>query len=205
MFTAHRAGEDGCSFVFARACNTGIYVRRAITGSIQTIVRVGDTDSEGHVIEELSEPVLNDRGDVVFRGGADIGDGGYCTPVVYLHADGVTRNLVRAGDPVPFSRSATVYTGGSFALNDAGDVAFSVYLDQDAFPDSAIVVRRAGKLRLVARNGTPVRGVGTIATVQPPVYVGSTVFTHGLAMNDAGDVLLQATLTDGRGVLLLAG
>ena len=66
-----------------------------------------------------------------------------------------------------------------------------------------------GKLRLVARTGTEIPGVGKIArlvqlnvpvTNEPSVFVPNS----GANNNDRGQVVFGATLTGERGVLLLA-
>jgi hypothetical protein len=65
-----------------------------------------------------------------------------------------------------------------------------------------------GSLHLVARTGTDIPGVGTVAhlVTNVPVLPPPTVFVpnSGAANNDRGQVLFSATLSDGRGVLLLA-
>ena len=65
-----------------------------------------------------------------------------------------------------------------------------------------------GALRLVARTGTVIPGVGTVAQLvmgvlvipPPPIMVPNS----GALMNDLGQVIFGATLSDGQGVLLLA-
>ena len=47
--------------------------------------------------------------------------------------------------------------------------------------------------------------MGTIKALQPPDTVGSATYPNaGAAINDRGQILFSAALTDGRGVLLLA-
>jgi hypothetical protein len=60
----------------------------------------------------------------------------------------------------------------------------------------------------VARTGTEIPGVGTVAhlvmnvptTTPPAVFVPNS----GASNNDRGQIVFGSTLTDGRGVLLLA-
>lgn len=64
-------------------------------------------------------------------------------------------------------------------------------------------------MRLVARTGTTIPGVGTVSQILPPDFVG--IFPAGFpfsylsgATNARGQVLFTAALTDGRGVLVVA-
>ena len=94
----------------------------------------------------------------------------------------------------------------------AGEVAFNATLDtddnKDGSPDTELYLWSHGKRRLVARTGTEIPGVGKIAdlvmnvpvTNPPPVFVPNS----GANNNERGQVVFGATLTDGRGVLLLA-
>jgi hypothetical protein len=63
-----------------------------------------------------------------------------------------------------------------------------------------------GSLRLVARTGTVIPGVGTIAHLAMNVLVvlesPAFVPNNGAHNNDRGQVVFGATLSDDRGVLL---
>jgi hypothetical protein len=97
-------------------------------------------------------------------------------------------------------------------VNNAGEVVFNAALDtdddEDGVPDTGLYLFSNGKLGLVARTGTEIPGVGTIArlemhvpqTNEPSVFVPNS----GANNNDRGQVVFGATLTDERGVLLLA-
>jgi hypothetical protein len=58
------------------------------------------------------------------------------------------------------------------SFNDRGEVAFAATLDTDddgdGILDTGVYVRSAGALQLIARTGTVVPGIGTIAHIQPP-------------------------------------
>ncbi len=97
-------------------------------------------------------------------------------------------------------------------INDVGDVVFAATLDSDAdadgTADTALFHWTRGKLDLIARSGTVIPDVGTIfqftgtsISFPPPP---SVVPIAGLASNNAGQTIFQATLTDGSIVLLLA-
>jgi hypothetical protein len=95
-------------------------------------------------------------------------------------------------------------------VNNAGDVVFNAALDthnEDGVPDTGLYVWSHGSPRLVARTGTVIPSVGTIArlgTIVPTVEGPNVGPNSGANNNDRGQVVFGATLTDGRGVLLVA-
>jgi hypothetical protein len=94
-------------------------------------------------------------------------------------------------------------------LNNQRVVAFSATLNTDVnhvgFKDTGLFTWSRGTLSLVARTGTVIPGVGTIQALLSPGEEGSTSpFGGGEAINERGQIVFQAALTDGRGVLLLA-
>jgi hypothetical protein len=100
---------------------------------------------------------------------------------------------------------------GQTHLNNEGDVVFNGILDTDVTgsgtKDTGLFQWSHGHLSLIARTGTVLPGVGTvknlvmgvIVTPPPPTLVPNSSAVN----NDRGQVLFGATLTDGRGVLLL--
>jgi hypothetical protein len=102
--------------------------------------------------------------------------------------------------------------GWQIHVNNAGQVVFNATLDsddnQDDIPDTRLYVWSHGALGLVARTGTVIPGVGTIThlvmsalvVLQSPAFVPNS----GAHNNDQGQVVFGATLSDGRGVLLVA-
>jgi hypothetical protein len=106
-------------------------------------------------------------------------------------------------------------------MNNAGEIVFNATLDTatlstdsgDPIPDTGLYVWSHGSLRLVARTGTVIPGLGTIAQlvmnvlrVAPPaVFVPNS----GAHNNDHGQVVFGALLEKDdyeipRGVLLVA-
>ena len=71
-------------------------------------------------------------------------------------------------------------------------------------PDTGLYVRVGGVLRLVARTGTVIPGVGTVAGLVNSL--GITFPSSGAIINNRGQVLFSALLTGGSNstVLLLA-
>ena len=89
--------------------------------------------------------------------------------------------------------------GSSASLNDSGDVAFVARTLQreTGFLSGAVYASSHGALRLVARVGSVILGVGGVTSVSPPLPAA--------VINDGGDVVLQVqTLFFGRQVLLEA-
>jgi hypothetical protein len=97
-------------------------------------------------------------------------------------------------------------------MNNRGDISFAASLNTDTtsagINDTGVYVYSQGSLRLVARSGTVIPGVGTIARLgqflAPSTTNNPPNYGTGGMMNDEGSVLLNVTLTDGRGVLLVA-
>ena len=102
--------------------------------------------------------------------------------------------------------------GGNIHINNRGDVAFSgvvdTDVDHDGNNDTGLFYWSHGQLSLIARTGTVIPGIGTVdeltapSLIIPPPPIQAT--TSGAINNDRGQVLFTASLTDGRGVLLLA-
>ncbi len=76
--------------------------------------------------------------------------------------------------------------------------------------EDGLYVWSRGTVRLIARTGTVIPGVGTVVALLPPDFVGSG-FPYayvGGTSNDRGQVVFTAAVDDGsgtlRGVLLLA-
>jgi hypothetical protein len=133
---------------------------------------------------------------------------------VFLHSRGVTIPVARPGDPMPGGGhlETASFLVGQIHVNNPGEVVFNARLDTDVngdgSADTGLFAWSHGSLRLVARTGTVIPGVGTIDRLVsgvftfplPPILFPNT----GAANNDRGEVLFGATLSDGRGVLLIA-
>jgi hypothetical protein len=186
-----------------------VYLKDAATGIIQSIAHQGDPVPGGGVFRLAFGPVLNSRGDVVFIGdltpAPDVGN----ALGVFLFSKGTTIAVARPGNAIP--GGGTLVTAGFFDatydLNQRGDVSFAVKLDTDVnadgIADNGVYIFSKGSVRLVARTGTVVPGLGTIAYLGLAPFVPTPVGTGGI-INERGQVLLFATLSDGRGVLLVA-
>jgi hypothetical protein len=229
-FTGHVAGEE-CRAAGSDpqasviGCLSSVYVKETATGKIRSIARAGALAPGGGAYREAKSPVINDRGDIVFLGDLTSPPAAALETGVYLHSGGETIAVARPGDPMPgggaFVTAGNI-VGVQIHVNNAGEVVFNATLDTDDNgddrPDTGLYLWSHGSLRLVARIGTVVPGVGTIAhlrmnvftTPPPPVFVPDS----GAHNNDHGQVVFGATLcdvgatpcatSDGHGVLLVA-
>ena len=110
--------------------------------------------------------------------------------------------------------TSSTISGWQIDVNNAGEVVFNAALDTndengDGFPDTGLYLWSHGKRRLVARTGTEIPGERTtiprLVMNVPTVSPGDPDFPNsGANNNNRGQVVFGATLTDGRGVLLLA-
>jgi hypothetical protein len=208
-FGGHVAGEECVNIGSPLACGESVYLKDAAKGTIQSIAHQGDQAPGGGVFRLAFGAVVNSRDDVVFIGdltpAPDVGQ----ALGVFLFSQGTTIAVARPGDAMP--GGGTFVTAGFFDatydLNQRGDVSFAASLDTDVnadgIADSGVYLFSKGSVQLVARTGTVIPGVGTIAYLGLAPFVPTPVGTGGI-INERGQVLLFATLSNGKGVLLVA-
>jgi hypothetical protein len=136
---------------------------------------------------------------------------------VFVHTGMGTMAVARPGDAMPgggkLVRSS--FRGGNYSINDSREIVFNAALDSkhsdfhgDTIADTGLYAWCRGVSHLIVRSGTVIPGLGTIDTLHNPFLLDPTNPlqdpTCGLAMNNRGQVLFQAILTDGRVVLLVA-
>jgi hypothetical protein len=201
-FTGHVAGEECRAEDFPPpeiliACLRSVYVKKAATGNIRSIAHAGDPAPGGRMYREAQSPVINERGDIVFLGDLTPPPATGLVTGVYLHSGGQTIAVARPDDPMPgggaFVTAGNV-GGWQIHMNNAGEVVFNAALDTDDntddIPDTGLYVWSHGSLRLVARTGTVIPGVGTIAHLGMNVATvgGPSVFVpnSGANNNDRG-------------------
>ena len=220
-FQGHVAGEeclapDSPPPSFVIGCLGSVYVKDGATGKIRSIAHAGDDAPGGGVYRQAFSPVLNDSGAIAFLGDLTPPPDADKVIGVYLHQRGVTIAVARPGDEMPgggrFVTSSTI-SGWQIDVNNAGEVVFNAALDTDdngdGFPDTGLYLWSHGKRRLVARTGTEIPGerttIARLVMNVPTVSPGDPDFPNsGANNNNRGQVVFGATLTDGRGVLLLA-
>src|SRR5438552_406175 len=117
-------------------------------------------------------------------------------------------NVVSPGDPAPdggtfdFAAAPSINARGdvAFGAHVRGEeccVAFSAQLDADTLGtgnrDTGLYVWSHGALRVVARTGTNLPGLGTVLALSPPDFVGGPPFS-GAALNNREMILFDATI-----------
>jgi hypothetical protein len=215
-FTGHIAGEESLVAGFPPqavliSALVGLYVRNGGSGAIRTIVHVGDAAPGGGNFRQAFHSVINNRGEIVFNGDLTPAPGANESIGVYLYSDGRITSVARPGDALPGGGTLinASIVGGNVHINNRGDIVFSAQIDAgDGSPATGLFQWSRGKLGVIVRTGTVLPGIGTVdqlaspqLVIPPPPIVTPT---SGAINNDAGQVLFQATLTDGSGVMLVA-
>jgi|GEM_PF-1982497 len=219
-FSAHIAGKECRAENFQPqkvfiGCLVSLYVKKDATGEIRAIARSGETAPGGGIFRAAGSPVMNDRGDIAFMGDLTQPPRANDVVGVYLHSQGKTIRVAGPGDSMPgggeFVTASTIF-GNQIHLNNPGEVVFNAILNtddnMDGTKDTGLFMWSRGSLHLVARTGTVIPGVGTIAHLVMTVIVfpppESLVPNSGAINNDRGQVAFGATLEDESGVMLLA-
>jgi hypothetical protein len=173
-------------------CALSTYIKHG-SGLIESVAHQGDPTPGGGTFQWAWGPVMNNRGDVVFMGELVAAT----SRGIYLHSHGTTVPIARPGDAMPggghIQTVNPAQVVGNYSINSRGDITFIAALDTG---DSGLYIHSGDTIGVVARTGTVIPGIGTIASL--------TLFINGGALNDNGDIALFATLTDGSGVLLVA-
>jgi hypothetical protein len=215
-FEAHVASDPcidlGQTLPTVIFCAGSVY-RKAATGAIQSIAHQGQPAPGGGTYRLAFGPAMNNAGALVFIGDLTPAPDFAESLAVFLNSGGTTMPVARPGDLMPGGGhfvTATFFANAGYSINNPGDVTFNARLDTDVdgdgIPDTGLYLHSGGSLRLVARTGTVIPGVGTVAQINSPAFAastGNTLFGGG-TINDRGQIFFQVTLTDGRGVLLVA-
>jgi hypothetical protein len=212
-FIGHIAGDDTvvAGFppqTFFISALGGLYVKKAATGQIRTIVHAGDPAPGGGNFRQIFHDVMNNRGDIAFNGDLTPPPGANQSIGVFVYSGGTIKAVARPGDPLPGGGTLVNASliGANVHINNRGDVFFSAQVDVG---DDSLVTGlfrwSKGTLHVIARTGTVIPGVGTIfqllqpqLVIPPPPIIAPT---SGAISNDVGQVLFQATLTNENGVL----
>ena len=189
-------------------CGESIYFKPAPKGPIVSIAHQGDPAPGGGVFNIAFGPVLNSRGDILFIGDLGTDPHGFGPGGVFLFTKGRLEAVARPGDAMPggghFATSSPLIQ--NYGINNGGDVTFDAALDTGPAeaPDTGLYVSSGGVVQLVARTGTVIPGVGTVAGILNSL--GFTFPSGGCTINNRGQVLFSALLTGGGNstVLLLA-
>jgi hypothetical protein len=199
VFSGHVRGEECLTSLpqtVAIHCDQSLYLRRP-DGSMVSLVHAGDPAPGGGTFRSAFEPVINSRGDVLFRGDlTPPPDRGLATGF-FLWRDGQVIAIARPGQEMPGGGNLvrTAFQHGNWTMNDSGDVAFSALLDSDSLGlgdfDMGLYVWSSGSLRLVARTGMDFPGLGTLIKLSPPLFFGEPF--SGALIDGRGEVVFQGT------------
>jgi hypothetical protein len=203
---------DPCNLIAGNPyiCADSLYLRSGKTGVISSVAHEGDpAPGGGHFVNAFGG-VLNNSGQMAFIG--DLSPTGYGQVFgVFSDSNGVLSAIARPGQAMPgggsFVSAAGIIT--TYGINNKGAIAFAAALNTDSLgsgnDDTGLFVSSHGTVHLVARTGTVIPGLGTIATLsQYQPLPAQPNYATGGAINDRGQVVVNATLTNGEGVLLVA-
>jgi hypothetical protein len=174
--------------------DVGIFLYQGTTGS--SIALSGDPapGSEGGTFTDFHYPAANASGDVVFLASVD---GPVPLGGIFVDLDGDLRPVAIEDDPAPQSSGGTITSVPSPpAIAGSGDVVFPAGISGGSV--DAAVYRYAA----VSQSLSPVVLAGDTA---PDTGGASFVSFGAVAANGAGQVAFQATLSDGRLGIFLAG
>jgi hypothetical protein len=211
-FDGHLTGDLWYCLSNVGRCLSSVYRWRATTEHPELIARQGAPAPDGGTFRYAVEPVLNNRGEILFSANLSA-SGNHSDLGLFLFSRGMIIPVVRPGEEMPgggrlLTTSLSIASGPVYSLSDDGVVAFNATLDtdedEDGVFDTGVYVWERGRIRLIARSGTVMPGVGEILAVQDPYAYGSRTSYAGALLNTRGEVLFQAILTDWRVVLLVA-
>jgi hypothetical protein len=208
-FSGHLLGDFCVNIGAPFVCGDSLYLRDAVTGAITSIAHQGDPAPRGGNFVTAFGALINASDQVAFVG--SLGSGGAGQPCgVYRYRDGILSAVARPGDPMPGGGdfASTTCAAQGWGINNTGDICFGAQLDTitNGTPDTGLYCLVNGSLRLVARAGTAIAGVGTIAFLGAvsPVAGSNPDFRMGGPMNNRGQVLFSATMSNGTVALLVA-
>src|SRR5262249_46733561 len=148
---------------------SGVYLKQAPKGQIITIAHHGDpipASGGGGLLDYAFATSINARGQVAFIGGVQgtMSPIGQDVQLVFLYSQGSLTAVASPGQLMPGGGhfvTASLEGGGQSDLNNSGDVLFNALLDNG----EGLYLFSHGSLSLVARTGTEIPGVGTIASL----------------------------------------
>ena len=171
-------------------------------GNIRAVAKPGDAAPGGSYFDFANQPAANERGDVAFAGHIysdpclpNPGLGG-CWRSMFLKdgQSGRIATVARVGDTGPNGKKYT--SAASTTLNAWGDVAFLAdFSPTNDFSDDAVVLYSHGRTVMIAETGDRMPDGKTLAKVG----------TGGeyIAINNFGDIVFDADLTDGSEAIYL--
>lgn len=183
-------------------CAESVFVKDRQRGEIIAIARQDrpiPPSAGGGTFDFAFGPVINERGNIVFIGALKTTPPGLALGA-FRWSRGVLGKVARPGDPMPGGGrlSTTSFYTGNYDLNERDDVVFAAVLDNG---QQGLYLWANGSLSLVAKTGSNLPGIGVIEHLN---LLGLPTLYPGARMNDHGEILFSARLTNGEGVLVRA-
>jgi hypothetical protein len=211
VFGGHVTGEDCIGGSGSDiGCYESLYLYRASTGRLTSLVHQGDPAPGGGVFEFAFDGRSNGIGHISFIGG----NGTFDTGVFLYTRSGSVLKVAAPGDNMPGGGTMvnTTLSQGAHAINGGGDVAFVARLDTDANgdgeKDTGVYLYRRGTIIPVVRTGTAIPGLGTVAHTNRTWEVACGSLCPwpwpGVHLNDRGEILTQVILENGDNYIVVA-
>jgi hypothetical protein len=208
-FSGHVAGDACTDISVPFACGDSLYLRAGSSGVIRSIAHQGDPAPRGGTFAVAFGGLVNSTGQVAFVGGLNPPNSAWG---IFRAAKGSLSAVARPNDPMPGGGDflSASNNDATYGQNNRGDISFAAMLDTDTtmpgVNDTGVYVASHGSLQLIARSGTVIPGLGTISRLGQFFNPGQTQPFYGTGgmINDRGQVLVNATLTNGTGVMLVA-
>ncbi|MCC6862646.1 MAG: hypothetical protein IT158_28995 [Bryobacterales bacterium] len=181
------ASDDELLFTALRAGGKSAFYTKAFKrGTVRRIAGEGDTLPGGGVIVDLYNPMINNREEVAFTVGDEVGGLTYYSEGVYIHspADGAIHKIAATGDPLPGGGGSSFNRPSLQGFNHLGEAVFQSDISSAGLPAGSGVFAGsvAGGARTVAKSGDTLADGAAIASAYSP------------AINNHGDVAFKATL-----------
>lgn len=211
-FGAHLQGDECVDVNASFLCGESVYARTAATGAFTSIAHQGTASPCGSVpYRQAFGPLINNSDAIAFIGDMTPAPAPpNTTDAVFRYSAGRVSAVACPGMAMP-GGGHFVSAGsqdGTYSQNQRGQVAYAAALDTSTVGvgDNGVYLFSSGQTSVVARTGTVMPGVGTIASLGLASSGPATAPLNqdGGVLNDSGQVLFSATLTDGRVVLVLA-
>jgi hypothetical protein len=207
-FGAHIAGEE-CFGAGECGCFESVYFKSGASDKIVSVAHQGAPAPGGGTYRIAYGPYLNNKGSMVFIGDLTPAPDFGLNLAVYLYDGKKTLRIAGPGDPMPGGGNFVTesFNISNYDINSNGDVSFLAALDTSTggVPDTGVYVRKSkGAIVLVARTGTVIPGLGTVAHIRHPYNVGAPQPSSSALLSDGGAVVFVVTMEDGSTLMIQA-
>jgi hypothetical protein len=207
VFGAHIAGEEcvGDATLANQGgrifCGDNVYVKLLGSSQAVAVAHQGSAAPGGGTFRHSWGPKINNLRQVLFVGDLTAPPSNDAMQGLYLYNawSQSTVPVIRPGDSLPDGTHLVTVSDFTIGhhIDNAGQIAFLASEDSGA---EAVWVKTGNKLRLVAKAGQTVGGIGTITNFD----VEGGPMLGGALNNDLGQVFFAVNLTDGTTAMLIA-